>query len=128
MLKAKLSILLLVTYILTSTHVGELVKLPILAMHFLEHQHNNKRISVSDFLYKHYGNESSNDEHENNDKLPFKSVECCNNVVFSFCNPTPTYSFNLKLMENINTTISCHSLFFQSSNFHSKIWQPPKCS
>ena len=127
--KSIASILLLTTYLFATTHLGELVKLPILVIHYLEHHHQDSKTSVWSFLYSHYGKAHGNNQHKNDSNLPFKSAENCNNnLVSSFCNLIPIYSFKIKLIEKVNTSFSCNSLFFHSSNFEFKIWQPPKFS
>ena len=66
-------ITLFITLISTAS-TGQLLKLPILVSHYLEHQHKNHDIGFIDFLYMHYmGNDMDDDDDDRDMQLPFKS-------------------------------------------------------
>ena len=107
--------------------MGELLKLPVLIHHYLEH-HDDAGISFADFLHKHYDEENShpspNNEHE---KLPFKSHD------LGFSQTTLVLQspavFELKIGNLLSTKINIsYSEGFYSSSILSRIWQPPKSS
>jgi len=106
--------------------MGQLLKLPILIHHYVEHHDDDDGISLADFLHKHYGEENShpspNNEHE---KLPFKSHDLgFSQTTLVFQSPV---GFELKRDNPVSTKISIgYSEGFYSSSILSRIWQPPK--
>ena len=67
--------ILLLTIIISETEFRQLLKLPVLFSHFLEHKTSDKRITAVEFLGMHYfnGHDDDNDEDRDN-QLPFKST------------------------------------------------------
>ena len=106
--------------------MGELLKVPILIHHYLEHHDDDAGTSLADFLHKHYDEENShpspNAEHE---KLPFKSHDLgFSQTTLVFQSPV---GFELKTGYPISTKINInYSEGFYSSSTVSRIWQPPK--
>lgn len=114
-------------YLLSATQLSELLKLPLLAEHYLEHKKENKDLTFIGFLENHYKQGVSIDaDYDKDMKLPFKK---CNSSVFVttyFCsfnsNPEISLSFVSEVTEN---KISDYN-FIYSSVFLASIWQPPK--
>lgn len=78
-MKRILAILFLSLYLTTSTELHELFKLPVLYVHFIEHQSENKTLSLVEFLSQHYSQHQDHDNDLKKDaKLPFKT--CQNDV------------------------------------------------
>ena len=73
------AIALLSLYLFGTTEACQLLKLPFLISHYVEHkEHNNSSISFIEYLALHYDGQShSGDEHQNDNKLPFKTVDDC---------------------------------------------------
>ncbi|RFM28511.1 hypothetical protein [Deminuibacter soli] len=62
--------------VLHSTALNQLLKLPVLVAHYIEHQHRDSHISVLDFLSMHYWGKDINDNDDDRDRqLPFKTVD-----------------------------------------------------
>jgi len=61
---------------LNYTSLSQLLKLPVLFVHFQEHKEIDSRISFLNFLSMHYFGEDMNDDDDEQDmKLPYKSVD-----------------------------------------------------
>ena len=113
-------------FLCANTQIGQLLKLPVLIHHYLEHHDDDAGISLTDFLHKHYDEENShpspNNEHE---RLPFKSHD------LGFSQTTLVFQslvgFEFKNVKPVSTKISInYSEGFYSSSILSRIWQPPK--
>lgn len=71
--------ILLSIYLFGATEACQLLKLPFLVNHFIEHNSNDKTaISFIQFLKLHYSDQTANiDTDHQHHKLPFKSVDIC---------------------------------------------------
>jgi hypothetical protein len=124
--KKCLSIFLVATYLLAGTQFTELIKIPVLVGHYIEHWEEGK-LSFYEFIKIHYSNsENHHESHESDSKLPFKTYQCSSTfAVF----PAPFFQEIQKkdrtgFPEKRNKGFSYS--FFYSSKFHSSIWQPPR--
>lgn len=53
----------------------QLMKLPVLVMHYIEHRAQDGNLSVVEFLAMHYwGQDINDDDQDRDDQLPFKKV------------------------------------------------------
>lgn len=72
--------------VLNNTYLNQLVKLPLLVQHFVEHQQRDSRVSLLDFLSMHYWGEDIDDDDTDKDiALPFKTIE--QNITIGFYLP-----------------------------------------
>lgn len=126
LLKKLTAISFLLIFLCTNTELGQLLKLPVLIHHYLEHYDDDGGISFVDFLHKHYDEKNShpsaNNEHQ---RLPFKSHDSGflqTNLVFHL-----PVGFELKTEKPVSTKVTIiYSEAFYSSSIRSRIWQPPK--
>ena len=82
-MKNRFYIFLISLFFISSTQLKELLKLPVLINHYMEHLDENSNLSVYDFLKIHYADGVKYDEDYNVDmKLPFKNI-VSNNIVFN---------------------------------------------
>ena len=126
-MKKLVAILFLSIYLISTTELHQLAKIPLLIEHFEEHQQQNNQLTFFDFLNLHYSGEEKIDaDHEKDMKLPFKSHDGCIST-FIAANIPPSFS-NLVLKEFSESILSFPSRedCFLSSNYLSSIWQPPK--
>lgn len=126
-MKRVFAILFLSIYLISITELIELVKLPALVEHFIEHKEENSQLSFLKFLSMHY---SQNDDHdgdkEKDMKLPFKSHDgCINTVSIAFVSGHFEHAI-LKPVFTESKSYSIHSEQFLQSSYLSSIWQPPK--
>lgn len=106
--------------------MGQLLKLPALIHHYLEHHDDDAGISFAQFLHKHYTEEyahpSPGNEHG---KLPFKShdIGFSQNTLVA----QSLAGFDFKTARPVSTKENIiYSEAFCSSLHLAKIWQPPQ--
>lgn len=124
-LKKQISIFIAFTFLIFSTELQELIKLPLLFQHFYEHKSINEEITFSAYLIDHYNSipHTDNDEERDN-QLPFNSSE--QNSVTSPAVP-PSNKFTIK---NLAVTALKRPSIYNDDDiphaFTGSIWQPPK--
>lgn len=126
MLKKGISILFLSIYLLSSTQLKELLKLPILVEHFIEHREKDSSICFLEFLCMHYAHGDVKDaDYDKDMKLPFKSAENSHSSVSLYL-PSTTFKqdFIIHIKEGKQRFPLYNSSY--SSTYLSSIWQPPR--
>ncbi len=118
-------LLLIYTCSVTSTH--ELLKLPILASHFIHHSSENTNTNLASFLVSHYLYEDGTDsDSEEDSKLPFKSSD--NAIMLNFISLKP--AIHICSIHEMQVAGDIHFYIrndrFIPSNFSALIWQPPR--
>lgn len=126
-MKKAIAILLLTTYLFSTTELSQLLKLPVLVSHFTEHKEQNKDLTLWQFLYNHYAFGDVKDaDYEKDSKLPFKTMENLS-IQISIAEPP---SFILISNKNIYTNAKKDTYILKndsvSSAYLSAIWQPPR--
>jgi hypothetical protein len=123
-LKKIIAISLLSIYLISTTELYQLLKLPILIEHYKEHKAKENDLSFLDFLSQHYNQEFAHDKTDN--KLPFKSHSNCiaMSAVAFIAQP---FAINLPKpnFTEPHPLSVYHKVFFKSS-VTSTIWQPPR--
>ena len=117
---------ILSVYLISTTELYQLVKLPMLVEHFNEHKGQDKDITLWDFLCMHYAHGDVKDaDHDKDMKLPFKSHDGCfsSSVIAYIPKDFPTIA---KPAHSISKTFSVFDEQFLTSSFLDCIWQPPK--
>ncbi|WP_374540438.1 hypothetical protein [Flavobacterium sp.] len=125
-MKKYITLAFLCVYLFSMTEVHQLLKMPLLVEHYLEHKQENKQLSLLSFFEMHYLNGQHLDSDQDKDmQLPFKNFQDNHpNVVLAlpeqitFFEPQPAVQD--ELIPNFN-----ESQVFISS-FLTSIWQPPK--
>lgn len=85
-------IFLLVVIALNSFSLQHLFKLPILFVHYQEHQQRGTDITVMEFLSMHYWGTDINDDDQARDmELPFKKVEISQSALSVFFQPNHVF-------------------------------------
>jgi len=123
--KKAILISLLAVQLLSSTELFELVKLPVLVHHFLEHKEENNSITFADFIYLHYAKSGGINTDDDDTKLPFKSHEGCPNATVIAVIPA-YYSFKAKHEFTETKSFFITDEDFINGTLLSGIWQPPK--
>ncbi|WP_291274046.1 hypothetical protein [Flavobacterium sp.] len=125
-MKKYITLAFLCVYLFSMTEVHQLLKMPLLVEHYLEHKQENKQLSLLSFFEMHYLNGQHLDsDHDKDMQLPFKNFQDNHpNVVLALPESVefiPPYVFPQDVMVlNFNE----HQIFI--SNFLTSIWQPPK--
>ncbi|MEJ8597191.1 hypothetical protein JSO62_00575 [Riemerella anatipestifer] len=82
-------------YLVSFSEVREVLKLPVLIEHFVEHRNDNPEMSFGQFITLHYlSGDVHDDDYEEDMKLPFKSQN--QNISSSIVLAMPT-SFDFKI-------------------------------
>lgn len=126
MLKKIISILILAIYMLSCTEFDQLLRIPLLVAHFIEHKQESKDISFAEFMLIHYVQEYSfNGDYEQDTNLPFKSVDGNTIQVVAFItllNPC----LKAKPIYAADKRFKPFEQLFIDNAYLSSIWQPPK--
>lgn len=114
---------------MATTELYQLLKLPFLVEHFIEHKEQNKDITLMQFLYLHYAYGDVKDaDYEEDMKLPFKSHNhtITTNIVDAVANTVLKITLYPKPYFVPSKIIIISEEAFFASSYHSNIWQPPK--
>jgi len=126
-LKKIVAISLLSVYLLSTTELYQLLKLPLLVHHYVEHKQENKDLSLWGFLSMHYAHGIVKDSDYDKDmKLPFKTHDGCTNSTISVFTAHHFSSGISKPVINEAKSFPVYLEEFAASSFLSNIWQPPK--
>ena len=127
-MKKWIAIAFLSMYLVTTTELRQLLKLPVLVEHFTEHKSNDHSITLWKFFCMHYAHGVVHDADYNKDmKLPFKSHSCCNSSIsFVFIISEENYTFPVFKFLDERKSITNFYTFLVSSSHLKAIWQPPQ--
>lgn len=122
--KKRVTLLLLFAYLMGATPLGEIVKLPVLLGHYLEHSPDGS-LSFTEFLKIHYDENQPHHAHESHGDLPFKSYSSL--VITDLVHPPSIaiQAFRTSLCLERSDNFSA-SVYTYSSKFQTAIWQPPR--
>ena len=111
----------LALYALSFTEFHQVLKLPLLIEHYVEHKSLAQEITFWDFLVMHYKTDVAHDSNDN--ELPFKD---CNHSLTTSIVALPTQKITLK--EFIQPEKSFSLIYIQNAPMllSSEIFQPPK--
>ena len=121
-MKQKLIIALLSLYLIASTEFHQVLSLPLLVEHYVEHHELVKDMTFWEFLVMHYESDVAHDDQDM--RLPFKD---CHHSLTAQAIAMPEQKISLTLLA---PTQGDRLLSFEHSQFHSsylgEIFQPPK--
>jgi hypothetical protein len=126
-MKKTIHLILLFAYSISATELHQLLKMPSLLEHFAEHKGLNNKITISEFLYRHYmlPDDGDNDQQQES-KLPFKSHDGCTNIGSTLFITMPAFALSLKPFVTEIKSYNNYSTVFVNYSCLSAIWQPPK--
>lgn len=120
------AILMIAVYAFANTELHQLLKLPVLTSHFMEHRSENPELTLVTFLYLHYILPQPKDKDYNRDmQLPFKTDVCSVFHVVVAPHSSPIL-FSVKppvYHERKYCAYQAPFLYFTALN---DIWQPPR--
>lgn len=126
-MRKRIAILFLSIYLCSTTEAHELLKIPVVFQHFIEHQKEDPSISALQFFQIHYlqGNVKDKD-YDRDMQLPFKTAG-----EFFASSATPFVPLNAQIVlhypEDANNIVwSQQTTPFLFSAYQVNIWQPPK--
>lgn len=115
-------------FMVFSTEIYQLFKVPQLLKHYTEHHNTNNGLSFSEFLSMHYSTVDDHDaDIEKDMKLPFKSHENCSHIVLSIPHSDINQPLFIPTKEHSLLRLRMKQSTAYSADLPS-IWQPPKSS
>jgi hypothetical protein len=123
-LKKSIALILVSFYLLSISEFNQLLKLPMLVQHFIEHQSEDESLTFSHFLVIHYTHGNVVDDDYSNDmKLPFKTNHA--NIIASFI--ALEIAFDEIKINRTETELTFAKLTYSIPLvFTSSVFQPPK--
>ncbi len=124
-MKKWVSILLLSLYLLSTTELNQLLKLPVLIEHYVEHKNLNPEMTLLAFFKMHYDHPVKDADYKTDRKLPFiihstLSLVFTLNTDFSFEISGSDYKyFHIQNIPSLDENLYIKG-YLQS------IWQPPR--
>ena len=127
LLKKLFIIFVLSIYVVSLTEVHQLIKLPLLVQHFIEHKEKDTELSLWQFLNMHYAQTDDHDgDAEKDMKLPFKSHDgCIGSLIVAFVPSNFEGIVEKPFYVTSNVYLTYTDKFIQPA-YLSSIWQPPK--
>ena len=126
-MKKGISIFILAIFLLSTTPLSELLKLPLLVEHYKEHKQVNKNLTVLEFLDIHYAHGNPRDaDYDKDMKLPFKSIPSHSTVSTALCTPQAVFSGSEMEYFVLSENEFSNYPFTYTSTFLDAIWQPPR--
>ncbi|MES2286220.1 MAG: hypothetical protein V4547_11070 [Bacteroidota bacterium] len=128
-MKKLIAISFVFVFLYANTELHQLLKLPVLVHHYLEHHEEGNGASFAGFLYSHYNNEKSHSDnnHHDHQNLPFKTIDCTNIHTSLAYNHHYQYSFQHRNPVSVKIIVVYNEIIYSSASL-SNIWQPPKFS
>lgn len=124
-MKKWVSILLLSLYLLSTTELNQLLKLPVLIEHYVEHKNLNPEMTLVSFFKMHYDHPVKDADYKTDRKLPF-IIHSTLSLVFTL---NTNFSFEISGSDykyyGIQNIPSLDENLYIKGYLHS-IWQPPR--
>lgn len=116
---------LLLTFLSLQTPLHEIVKLPVLVSHYLEHKEQDEEMSLLAFLKMHYFDNVVDSDFDRDMQLPFK--HCSSPMFFVFTLITSKVQIELRsVLAEHKDILTGYVNPFLKTDFRQNIWQPPK--
>jgi hypothetical protein len=116
-----------VLFLIGNTEFHELLKAPLLVIHYFEHKTETPGITPAQFLALHYNQQHTTDNDNNRDnQLPFKTDEHIPaSPVMLFISH---YTVKVPVPHHpVTNDVPVYRSLFLPHNLLCSIWQPPKC-
>lgn len=126
-MKNMLAIFFLSVYLLSTTELFQLLKLPILMEHFAEHKQQDDSMSFLGFLIHHYGGHQPDADWATDMKLPFMQLSDSSGLSASVAPHSVNFHFS-RTVSPQGKPFFAHPDDNLVSAYLDTIWQPPKLS
>lgn len=119
-------IILLIIVAANSLSLQHIFKIPILVVHYFEHQERGPDITVIAFLAMHYWGQDINDNDQERDmQLPFKKFDISQSVTALFFHQSSQFNFNDFPSETKYTVTNSED---HISQHFGSLFKPPRLS
>jgi hypothetical protein len=116
---------LLLVFSLAGTEFGQILRLPVLVEHYLEHRKEHQSLGIGEFLLIHYSRQHTQGANEQDRQLPFKTHHECAKL-FSFAAPLHCeVAFHNPPLQEKNRCAPVEPGRL-STGYRTMIWQPPR--
>ncbi|KAA5531646.1 hypothetical protein [Paenimyroides baculatum] len=123
-MKKFLVLFIIAAYFFSTTELVQLLKVPVLINHFVEHTEEDDGMTFMDYIVHHYGGHEKDADWETDMKLPFMQHSDLLNILV-----IPAENLNLPDKITFDTHFKTIVFYSQGTipNYYlSSIWQPPK--
>lgn len=122
-----IAISFLFVFLSANTELGQLLRLPVLVHHFLEHKEIDETETLVNFIKVHYEKNINHpdDKHGDHQKLPFKSIEHSSSVLAIVLPITKVVISEFTPNEFADNKIYSIEENYSFSELKN-IWQPPR--
>lgn len=111
---------------ISSTELSQLLRIPLLIEHFIEHNQEGNKLSISQFFHMHYFEKQHMDaDYDKDMRLPFKTIDGNTIQVMAFI-PFGNPLLKVKPLYTKQVKFDAYKSLFIKDTFLSSIWQPPK--
>lgn len=124
-MKKLISILLLSLYLVSTTEIYQLLKMPFLIEHYIEHKELNSEMSLAAFLKIHYDHPVKDSDYDKDQRLPFVSHVSLLSVAFTLITPLD-FHFNEKIYNPTEVKKTFYKSVLYNKEILNSIWEPPK--
>lgn len=123
-----IAISFLFIFLTANTVFGQVLRLPTLVHHYLEHVEWDNS-TLLEFLSEHYAATINHpdDKHRDHQKLPFKTIDCQTSQVITII-PQPISLICQIIPEAIELKKNIRDQQHYSNAYLNSIWQPPRFS
>lgn len=122
----RVAILLMGIYLCATTECYQLLKSPLLIMHYISHCEGNPDTGILSFLQEHYSGETVYDEDYQQDmQLPFKTCVCLQNTIPAVIQ-SEIIAIENPISEEISSEFGTTITPFHPVAFSGSIFQPPR--
>lgn len=123
-MKKWISIVLLSLYLFSTTELYQLLKIPVLIEHFIEHKEQNPEITLRAFIKMHYDHPVKDADYQTDQKLPF--VVHSSPLVLIFTVPDCRIEVIKTIIKEDHKEMYSYNYLFYNKGALNSIWQPPK--
>ncbi len=118
---------LLSIYLVGSTELHQLLRLPVFFEHYQEHKELNVHIGLIDFIAIHYFNGNARTpDYARDQQLPFKNDKCPEATISIALPPDDLAETPVQVRRGGSRNDVLFKSVFNGTTFHFSIWQPPR--
>jgi hypothetical protein len=111
---------------ISSTELSQLLRIPLLIEHFIEHNQEGNQLSITEFFHMHYFEKQHLDaDYDKDMQLPFKSIDENTIQVLAFI-PFGNSLLKAKPLYRKSVKFDAYKSLFIDDAYLSSIWQPPR--
>jgi len=109
----------------STTQLSQMLRLPVLVEHFIQHTQKDQDLSLWNFLVAHYDYHEPDGDYEMDMKLPFMTPSDMAMIIVYFHPPIALPTLKNVVVEDIASAFNYIQPHITAS-YLSTIWQPPK--